>query len=552
MAIYPNDFSTQDRLSPGARGEIFQTDIPGYRDGADRINRTNTNLNVNQHDVPNIKYDLDRRLPALFKYGFAYGFNQIVMPKGRIVAVDPYMDVVNPEMMAGVRVTDGGEAQRAPKSFNALTLANGGAPVILRSTETYPAASYISGDAQGNVVNGVGKEWAPLAGYTATYSELTYKPFAEGGPSAQLEENGYVVNEVTGKVSYGGVDVNSVRPGNVPVGIIQRNEYTRNDDAFNGIMPGAILTDAMVELPWFYFKDKAEQNPWGSAYGKLFSGALVKSDENGRFVISPLSYPEELGEMTIAEYELERQQVVGQVYSTNRDLLPEGAARWATWALGDRRNFRDFNPDVYRKTNRDGEDNTISSAYNSTGSYPGYPFDRTITEHDLHMIDSKRPYSSRMSDEYQFDNLGIPGLTDGKNAVKRPYNWQEAAVVTMDKNAETNGYVDVYFRTSEVDVEDLMIKLDDGNEVSCVAGTVLTAKSGTTTGTFATVKYADALQGIVVVSITDAAEANKYMDAKTDKQLSIKVKFTKRGVSGIPTFMDWDGCMGSVKILLTK
>ena len=73
MAVYPKNFGSQEILSPGARGEVFQASLPGYRDGANRINRTNTTLNTAAHDVPNIKYELDRRLPALFKYGFAYG-----------------------------------------------------------------------------------------------------------------------------------------------------------------------------------------------------------------------------------------------------------------------------------------------------------------------------------------------------------------------------------------------------------------------------------------------------------------------------------------------
>lgn len=565
MAIYPNNFTNKDVLSPGARGETFQANLPGYRDGANRINRTNMNLNTNAHDVPNIKWELDRRLPPLFKYGFAYGFNQIVLPKGRVVAVDPYMNTINTEMMDGQGVDPNtGAAFRMPKSYNTLTLANGGAPVKLREdTDIYPAdAKYVAPDMRGQKVNGVGREWIPLIGLEKAYNADTssYKPFGNKGPKEQLKDAGYTIGAVSGKVELDGVAVSNVRPGNIPVGIIQRNEYTRDDDAFNGIMPGAVLTDAMIELPWFGFKDRAEQNPWGSAYGDLFPGALVKSDENGRITISPLSYIEEIGDQFGGfniESEIERQQVIGQVYSVNRDLLPEGAARWATWALSDRRNFSDFNPDEYRKTNRNGEDNTMNSAYHTTGEYPGYPYDSTVLEHDLHMLESNRPYSGRMPDQYQFDNLGIPGLTDGKNAVKRVFPWQDAATVSEDKNATE--YVDVYMRVSEVDVENLMIKIDDGDAVACIKDAVVTAKSGDGEAkTFAVVKFADALQGLVVLSIRDAAVANEYMEAKKAADpaaaaaFTVKFKFEKRGVSGVPTFMDWDGCMGSVKILLTK
>ena len=41
MALYPNKFVGQDILQPGARGEKFKADIPGYRGNEDRINRTN-------------------------------------------------------------------------------------------------------------------------------------------------------------------------------------------------------------------------------------------------------------------------------------------------------------------------------------------------------------------------------------------------------------------------------------------------------------------------------------------------------------------------------
>ena len=116
MALQPTRFVGKERLQPGARGEIFQANLPGYRDGADRINRTNTKINVNDHDVPNIKYLLDDRLPVLFKYGYAFGYNQIVVPKGRIMAVDPNTSQLDFDTQ---------------KYYNVITLANGGKNVVL-------------------------------------------------------------------------------------------------------------------------------------------------------------------------------------------------------------------------------------------------------------------------------------------------------------------------------------------------------------------------------------------------------------------------------------
>ncbi len=87
-------------LQPGARGGVFtNNDFPGYRGQGDRINRTNNKLDISAHDVLNNKYGLDPRLPSLFRYGWAYGYNQIVIPKGRLVAADPYLMVLDTDTM---------------------------------------------------------------------------------------------------------------------------------------------------------------------------------------------------------------------------------------------------------------------------------------------------------------------------------------------------------------------------------------------------------------------------------------------------------------------
>lgn len=547
MALYPKDFQGKDRLQPGARGEIFQADLPGYRNQGDRINRTQMRLNVSAHDVPNIKYQFDYRLPVLFRYGFAYGYNQIVIPKGRIVAVDPYMDLVDFDMR---------------KQHNTLTLANGGAPVRIRKQgDKYPVfggeTDIVSQEAQGADVHGMGKEWTPLVGMDKAYTAQAYRPFAvkdeEGNvefkaPMAQLNELGYQIDSETGKVVKNGQFADDVRPGNIPIGIIERNEYTRDDDAFNGMMPGPVLTDALVELPWFSYKDKAEQNPWGSAYGNLFPGALVKSDENGRFVVSPLSFEEELKTMSIAEYELERQQVVGQVYSVNNELLPEGAARWATWALEDRLRYEGFNPEVWPQSGRRGEDAVAHSPYKSTGEYPGYPYDRAYSEHDLHMLASTGRlgnYRQQMDEKYRLDR-GIPGLTDGYNAVVREY--PAVVVGYIHKADEGQDYVDMYFRAPDTNLESMTIQVGNAATVDATVGQKLLNGS-------VQIKYADATQGIIVLEVIDKDKLNQLFSADGEGNVTpfeVKIGYKKRGLAGVPTFMDWDGCVGSVKILLTK
>lgn len=545
MALHPNTFVGQDRLQPGARGEAFQVDIPGYRDGADRINRTQNKLNTNAHDVPNIKYSFDDRLPVLFKYGFAFGYNQIVVPKGRIVAVDPHMDLVDFDMK---------------KAHNTLTLANGGMPVKVREqSDTYiaHAADGLVSSA-GATMPGVGKEWMPVAGYVETYPESKVcRPFKTNSAKTQLTNAGYTVDtQNTGRILKSGAKT-TVRPGNHPIGIMQRNEYTRDDDAFNGIMPGAVLTDAMVEMPWFLFKDKAEGNPWGSAYGGLFPGALVKSDENGRFIVSPLSFEELVADMTIGEYEAERQQVIGQVYSVSQELLPEGAAKYAQWALSDILNFEGFNPALYRQNNRRGEDAISNSPYKSTGEYPGYPYDPAYMHSDLHMLSSYRgTYDQRMQHEYRFDH-GIPGLTDGYNAVSTPIEDKQVGVFgsPIADGKGPDEYIDMYFRTRVENVEQgsLQIQVGEAAYAPCTLGAVLTAKSGMTESDFLKVKYVNELQGIIVLEVCDKSKADTFFTTiGPDAKISVSLKYNKRGMAGVPTFMDWDGCIGSVKILLQK
>lgn len=552
MALYPNKFVGQDRLQPGARGEKFKADIPGYRGNEDRINRTNMRLNHNEHDTPNIKYMFDDRLPVLFRYGWSYGFNQMVIPKGRIVAVDPYMDLVDFDMQ---------------KKHNTLTLANGGAPVRPRTTSDLyknysgEAKKMVSTENQGKAVANPDIEWIPLIGMDKAYTEISYRPFktnegAVTGPKAQLEANSYSVSEETGRVVDKSGNRVQVIPGNQPIGMIIRNEYTRDDDAFNGMAPGAVNTDCMVELPWFAYKDKAEGNPWGSAYGGLFPGALVKSDENGRVVVSPLSYETEVATMSIAEYELERQQVIGQVYAVSTELLPEGAAKWATWALSDRLNFQDFNPDEWNQNGRRGEDSIAHSPYKSTGEYPGYPYDRNYGEHDLHMLASARDnYSQRLQQEYQYENLGIPGLTDGYNAYKRDLGPVKVGKLRVAKGEYET--LELYFRTPDVKVEDIAIAIGDSTTsdfVELVEGGKLTPKVGSISAANAvSVNYVDNLQGLFVIRITDLASVQKLIpEAQDSVELPITVKYTKRGLAGIPTFMDWDGVVGSVKVLLQK
>lgn len=574
MALHPNTFMSKQSLQPGARGEIFQQDMPGYRGQGDRINRTNMKLAVSEHDVPNIKYELDRRLPVLFRYGWAHGYNQVVMPKGRLIAVDKSLNILDFD---------------TKKAYNALTLANGGADVKLRE------ASYKNVQNEKTAPVGIGTQWAPLAEGTyekTSKNEVIFRPFKAAAAAALAEEcevegkgkskakavkNAAIgVDAATGLVTIDGVPTRDVRLGNIPVGILERNEYTRNDDAYNGMQPGAVLTDKLVELPMFLEKEKAEMNPWGSAYGQFLPGDLVKSDENGRAVVSPLSRPEIVAKMTAGEIELERQQVVGQVYAVSRDLVPAGAAKYAQWALSDRLNFDEFNPDIWRMNNRDGEDNISQSPYRANGGgfvnneldmtgkegkyfeEPGYPWDRTMHEHDLHMLASSvRTHSNRFGLEHMMEQ-GIPGLTDGYNVASRELGPE--VVGTFRQAMSANDYKETLYKTADVNLESMKIAVttdavaQEGDFVEVnvqEVGQTVDVK-GANIANAIEISYVSLKQGIIKIKVKEDKATELHTALEGGKKVQVIVKYNKRGLTGVPTNLDWDGCAGVVTILLQK
>lgn len=476
----------------------------GLRDGArgfdaagKRINRSNHTLNTAAHETTNIKYGLDDRLAVEFKYGYAAGYNQMIIPKGRVVAVDPYLEIFDADTQ---------------KYDNALTLANGGKDVKLNSTTNH---------------------------WETTGADFTLNP-------------------VTGRDT---TAPDTVRPANVPIGIALRNEYTRDVDAFNGITPGAVNTDCMVELPYFITENKAKANPWGSAYANAESGTtlslrpgdLVKADATGRVVLSPLSDMStfKLGAPTIAEYEAERQQVIGQVYEVRKELVPMGAAKYAQWALSDILEFEEFNPDVVRKTNRRGEDNIESTPYKTDGKAP-FGFEKGLNESDLHMLGlgdsgSRSAYNKRMPHKYRFD-FGIPGLTDGYNAVTKAYGPEAIGVIpkTVDGKLDLQKEHVYTFKLNNVNVVEDSIRIGVSVAVSekgVISGGAAPVLDGALTDN-ANIKvvYFNALQGIIQFKVTNTL-ADDYV---------VKVAYEKKGEAGVPTHLDWDGCVGTVKVLLQK
>lgn len=65
------------------------------------------------------------------------------------------------------------------------------------------------------------------------------------------------------------------------------------------------------------------------------------------------------------------------------------------------------------------------------------------------------------------------------------------------------------------------------------------------------IDYVDLKQGIITVSVA-ADKAEDVHNALAGKKAKVVVKYNKRGLTGVPTNLDWDGCAGVVTILLQK
>jgi hypothetical protein len=318
-------------------------------------------------------------------------------------------------------------------------------------------------------------------------------------------------------------ETEGIRKANTPIGVVNANVMKKVDDQLSGMAP-TVVTRKYIKLPLFDNSTHAYANPWGSAYGTLAPGDYVKSDLNGRFV-------------KFVEGTDKESQKVGQVLAIQNYLVPEGAAVWASWALEDKLNTEYYNPDETVPT--------------STGEYPGYPYDKGYGYNEL-----KNP-SPRLPLQYELGK-GIPGLTDGANVASTTISDQvvdEVPVGTFETMQNR------YMRLKDVNVESLQVAVkasfgatvqtsDYADVADLVAENALKMKDEAGTGTIdlGHLDFADAKAGLLVLAVDTAASLATANLTKVE----ILVKYVKRGLAGVPTMLDWDGCTGEVRVLLQK
>jgi hypothetical protein len=395
----------------------------------DQYMRTNTKLQAGTHDSPGEKFLVDPRLKRLFRYHFG-GDGWVVIPKGRIVA--PATDNFG-ENQDGVMHDFDGNVKRP-----VLTLANGGKDV----TE-------------------IGKD-----------------------------------------------GTQHVRKANRAIGVAYGNLYEEFVDGFNGMQP-TIENEIYIELPYIPKKEDAEEIEWGSFYDYDLSdpvknGDFVMSDENGRFIKAPFEkiYAQldaaaaagDLVEYNKLVKELGRlqEQVIGQVWSVETNLPPQGWLKWVTWSMEDmRQDDRWINNSGFRPQDIGAQD-----------GFPGYPYEKTY----------------RNMEGAKYFPRAIPGLTNGAN-IEVPFTDIVIGTVQPGQSGRHD------FRIWQVPIVEGSLTL-------------------TANGTPIQPAYVDYETGLVVVN---------YDNSSGSAPVDIKATFKATGqIPGVPTNWDWKGSVGAVRILLQK
>ena len=189
---------------------------------------------------------------------------------------------------------------------------------------------------------------------------------------------------------------------------------------------------------------------------------------------------------------------------------------------------------------------------------PGYPWDRTMHEHDLHMLASSvRTHSNRFGLEHMLEQ-GIPGLTDGYNVASRELGPEELG--TFRQANSENDYKEMMYKTADVSLESMKIAVtteavaqeEDFVEVNVQEVGQKVDLKGAAIANAMEITYVSLKQGIIKVRVAEDKAAEVHAALADGKKAKIIVKYNKRGLTGVPTNLDWDGCAGVVTILLQK
>lgn len=313
----------------------------------------------------------------------------------------------------------------------------------------------------------------------------------------------------------GGVDVEEVgktgathtRAANKAIGVAYANLYEEILDGFNGMQP-TVENEIYIELPYIPSKADAEEIEWGSFYDAdiakpVKNGDFVMSDENGRIIKADFDKFEAILKnasatadekfAALAEISRLQQQVIGQVWSVETNLAPQGWLAWVGWSEADMAN--------------DDSRNISGMSANDIGAqdgFPGYPYEKTY-----------RNFDTKTNKYYP---QGIPGLTNGSN-IEVPF----ANKVIGTINPGQSGRYDFVIEQTPIVEGSVVLKVD---------GVVVTPEN---------IHYESGLVTFSYDSTGKTAPVQVTADFKATGQ-----------IPGVPTGWDWKGSVGAIRILLQK
>ena len=149
-------------------------------------------------------------------------------------------------------------------------------------------------------------------------------------------------------------------------------------------------------------------------------------------------------------------------------------------------------------------------------------------------------FDPRLDEAMRLDR-GIPGLMDGGNHAAQEIGTGETLTIThIVAPTTTDAAQEMMIRLPETALESAKVKLDSGDAVSIAVN----AKVKVGNATF-TITYADMHKGLFAL---------KHTAGTGDGQShAVNVSYKKKGlIAGMPTMLDWDGCVGIAQILLQK
>jgi hypothetical protein len=305
------------------------------------------------------------------------------------------------------------------------------------------------------------------------------------------------------------------------VGVAPYN-YTKDfwqEEKFGGNMP-AVITDKLVVLPYIPSVEAADtmdvdgivkeekalsvdlKMPWGAVINPTGEGNslayeggdYLKATPSGRFVKWKKGTDDPM-------------DIVGQIYEIDLNQTQHGFLNWVLW----------------------GKDALLEDAPYNKGNMPdmgGWGYDPDYKDGILNQPGYLTPYTT------QDEAIGIPGLHDGAGAIEG-----------FGSNDTLLENIDVDTHVSGKDGQTLVLQVKDmhGAPVkNLIAGSV-TLKIGTTAVTDVDGTYEiDYVNG--KINFTLAKELN-------DVTLKVDYKMKR---SGVPSYLDFKGVVGSMAVLLLK